>query len=234
VAHLVVREIDRPDAGIVAGLRDAGVATVHEAAGRTGLLAPRIRPIQDGTRIAGPAVTVSSHPGDNLMVHAAIEMVMPGDVLVVTPTSPSTDGMLGELMATSLAVRGCAGLIIDAGVRDVAELRDMGFPVWSRAIHAQGTVKCSPGSVNVSISCAGQIVHPGDVVVADDDGVCVVAAARAAAVLAAAGDRIDREAQTREALRSGVLALDHNNMRPLLEQAGVRYVNRADQVTDLD
>jgi len=224
--HLVVREIDRPDPAVVAGLCDAGVATVHEAAGRTGLLAPRVRPIQDGTRIAGPAITVSSHPGDNLMIHAAIELVMPGDVLVVTTTSPSTDGMVGELMATSLAYRGCAGLVIDAGVRDVADLREMGFPVWSRAVHAQGTVKASPGSVNVTVSCAGQIVAPGDIVVADDDGVCVVERASAETVLQASQTRLAREAEVRTAMGAGILALDYNNLRPLLERAGVRYVNR--------
>jgi 4-hydroxy-4-methyl-2-oxoglutarate aldolase len=230
MAYVVVREISRPDPAVTAGLREAGVATVHEAAGRTGLMAPEVRPIQAGARIAGPAVTVSSHPGDNLMIHAAVEMVTPGDVLVVSTTSHSTDAMVGELIATSLAHRGCVGAIIDAGVRDVAELRAMGFPVWSRAIHAQGTVKASAGSVNVTVCCAGQIVQPGDVVVADDDGVCVVDRGQAAAVLAASQDRLTREAHTREALQAGALGLDLNSLRPVLEQHGVRYVRRADEL----
>lgn len=230
MAYVVVREIDRPDPAVTAGLRDAGVATVHEAAGRTGLMAPVLRPIQAGVRIAGPAVTVSSHPGDNLMIHAAVEVVGPGDVLVVTTSSRSTDAMVGELIATSLAHRGCAGAIIDAGVRDVAELRAMAFPVWSRAVHAQGTVKTSAGSVNVTVCCAGQIVQPGDVVVADDDGVCVVDRRQAAAVLAASRDRLEREARTREALQRGALGLDLNHLRPVLEQHGVRYLRRADEL----
>ena len=230
MAYVVVREIDRPDPAVTAGLRDAGVATVHEAAGRTGLMAPVLRPIQAGVRIAGPAVTVSSHPGDNLMIHAAVEVVGPGDVLVVTTSSRSTDAMVGELIATSLAHRGCAGAIIDAGVRDVAELRAMAFPVWSRAVHAQGTVKTSAGSVNVTVCCAGQIVQPGDVVVADDDGVCVVDRRQAAAVLAASRDRLEREARTREALQRGALGLDLNHLRPALEQHGVRYMQRADEL----
>jgi 4-hydroxy-4-methyl-2-oxoglutarate aldolase len=230
MAHFVVREIDRADPAVMAGLRDAGVATVHEAAGRTGLLGPGIRPLQDGTRIAGPAITVSCHPGDNLMVHAAVETVTPGDVLIVTTTSRSTDAMVGELIATSLAYRGCAGLVTDAGVRDVADLRAMGFPVWSRAVHAQGTVKASPGSVNLTVCCAGQIVRPGDVVVADDDGVCVIARASAAAVLRASKARIEREAAARQVLADGTLGLDHNSLRPVLDRLGVQYVGRAEDI----
>lgn len=230
MAYFVVREIDRADPAVMAGLRDAGVATVHEAAGRTGLLGPEIRPVQTGARIAGPAITVSCHPGDNLMVHAAVETVAPGDVLVVTTTSRSTDGMVGELIATSLAWRGCAGLVIDAGVRDVADLREMGFPVWSRAVHAQGTVKASAGSVNLTVCCAGQIVQPGDVVVADDDGVGIVERARAAAVLRASQARIEREATARKVLAAGTLGVDHNNLRPVLERLGVRYVQRAEDI----
>jgi 4-hydroxy-4-methyl-2-oxoglutarate aldolase len=226
MGHVVVREIDRADLGVIAGLAGAGVATVHEAAGRTGLLAPQIRPIQDGARLAGSAVTVLCHPGDNLMIHAAVEVVRPGDVLVVTTASRSTDGMFGELLATSLMAHGCAGLVIDAGVRDVAELRAAGFPVWSRAVHAQGTVKATPGSVNVTVSCAGQIVHPGDVVVADDDGVCVIERAAAGDVLGAAEARIAKESAYREVLASGTLGVDHNNLRPLLDKLGVRYVDR--------
>jgi 4-hydroxy-4-methyl-2-oxoglutarate aldolase len=226
MGHVVVREIDRADAQVIAGLAEAGVATVHEAAGRTGLLAPEIRPIQQGVGLAGSAVTVSCHPGDNLMIHAAVEVIRPGDVLVVTTTSLSTDGMFGELLATSLMVHGCAGLIIDAGVRDVAPLREAGFPVWSRAIHAQGTVKASPGSVNVTVCCAGQIVRPGDAVVADDDGVCVVERETAGEVLRACLARTERETAVREVLRSGTLGLDHYNLRPVLDKLGVRYVDR--------
>jgi 4-hydroxy-4-methyl-2-oxoglutarate aldolase len=229
MGHVVVREIDRADAGVIAGLAEAGVATVHEAAGRTGLLAPEIRPIQQGVRLAGSAVTVLCHPGDNLMIHAAVEVVRPGDILVVTTASRSTDGMFGELLATSLMVHGCAGLVIDAGVRDVAELRAAGFPVWSRAVHAQGTVKASAGSVNVTVCCAGQIVHAGDVVVADDDGVCVVEREVAADVLRASEARVAKEAAYREVLGSGTLGLDHNNLRPLLDKLGVRYVDRWEQ-----
>ena len=227
MAYVVVREIDRADPAVMAGLRDAGVATVHEAAGRSGLLGPQIRPLQAGARIAGPAITVSSHPGDNLMVHAAVEQVSPGDVLVITTTSLSTDAMVGELIATSLAHRGCAGVVVDAGVRDAADLRAMGFPVWSRAVHAQGAIKSAPGSVNVTVCCAGQIVKPGDVVVADDDGVCVVDRSSAEAVLRASEARLEREAKTRALLQAGTLGLDHNNLRPVLEQLGVQYVQRA-------
>jgi 4-hydroxy-4-methyl-2-oxoglutarate aldolase len=230
MAHYVVREIDRAHPEVMSGLGRAGVATAHEAAGRTGLLAPEIRPIQAGVTIAGPAITVSCPPGDNLMIHAAVEQVAPGDVLVVTTTSLSTDGMVGELIATSLRHRRCAGLVIDAGVRDVRDLREMGFPVWSRAVHAQGTVKATAGSVNVAVTCAGQTVHPGDVVIADDDGVCVVAREAAPSVLRACEARTEREARARAVLGEGVLALDHNDLRPLLEQAGVVYVRRAGDI----
>jgi len=230
--HVVVREIDRADRDVIAGLGRAGVATAHEAAGRTGLVGPRIRAIQNGARIAGSAVTVSCHPGDNLMIHAAVEVIQPGDILVVTTTSRSTDGMFGELLATSLVAHGCVGLIIDAGVRDVAELREMGFPVWSAAVHAQGTVKASAGSVNVTVSCAEQIVAPGDVVIADDDGVCVVDRRVAADVLRACEARIDREETFRAALRAGTLGVDYSNLRPILERLGVRYVQRAADPND--
>jgi 4-hydroxy-4-methyl-2-oxoglutarate aldolase len=230
MAYFVVREIDRADPAVMAGLRGAGVATVHEAAGRTGLLGPAIRPLQTGARIAGPAVTVSCHPGDNLMVHAGVEQVAPGDVLVITTTSLSTDAMVGELIATSLAQRGCAGVVVDAGIRDAADLREMGFPVWSRAVHAQGALKSAPGSVNLTVCCAGQIVHPGDVVVADDDGVCAVGRAAAKSVLKACQARIEREARTREVLKAGTLGLDHNNLRSVLERLGVRYVRRAEDI----
>ncbi|MGI5156493.1 4-carboxy-4-hydroxy-2-oxoadipate aldolase/oxaloacetate decarboxylase [Microbispora sp. CA-102843] len=223
--HYVVRNVPRPDPGVVQGLREAGVATVHEAAGRTGLIDPAVCARQDGAVIAGSAVTVSSHPGDNLMIHAAVEMCEEGDVLVVTTTSPSTDGMFGELLATSLMARGVAGLVIDAGVRDIAELRAMGFPVWSRAVSAQGTVKASPGSVNVPVVCGGQVVRPGDVVVADDDGVVCVPRGTAPRVLDRARARIAAEEDKREALRSGELGVDMYGLRELLSRLGVRYVD---------
>jgi 4-hydroxy-4-methyl-2-oxoglutarate aldolase len=226
MAHYVVRTIDRADPDAVASLRDAGVATAHEAAGRIGLLGPEIQARQDGAAIAGSAITVSCHPGDNLMVHAAVEVCAPGDVLVVTTTSPSTDGMFGELIATSLRARGVAGLIIDAGVRDVAELRGMRFPVWSRAVHAQGTVKASPGSVNVPVVAAGQLVRPGDVIVADDDGVLALPAAGASTVADACAGRIAKEAGSRAALAGGTLGIDLYGLRPLLARLGVQYVDR--------
>jgi 4-hydroxy-4-methyl-2-oxoglutarate aldolase len=221
--HKVVRGIVRPDVETVKGLAEAGVSTVHEARGRRGAFGPGIRPIQQDTRVAGPAVTVSCQAGDNLMVHAAVEVCRPGDVLVVAATSPSTDGMLGELLATSLAAHGVVGVVIDAGVRDVAELRAMGFPVWARAISPQGTVKASPGSVNVPVVCGGQPVAPGDVVVADDDGVVVVPRESAAAVLAAARDRAANEAVKRARLAAGELGVDMYQLRPLLAQLGVEY-----------
>jgi 4-hydroxy-4-methyl-2-oxoglutarate aldolase len=224
--HIVVTNIDRPDPEIVAGLGAAGVATAHEAAGRVGLAGPEIRPIQQGTVVAGPAVTVSSHPGDNLMIHAAVEVCRPGDVLVVTTTSPSTDGMFGELLATSLAARGVIGLVIDAGVRDVADLRKMGFPVWSKAVSAQGTVKASPGSVNVPVVCAGQLIEPGDVVIADDDGVMCVPRADAAEVLERSQARLESEADKRARLADGELGVDLYGMRELLAKLGVHYIER--------
>jgi 4-hydroxy-4-methyl-2-oxoglutarate aldolase len=221
--HRVVRAILRPDADTVNGLAAAGVSTVHEAQGRRGAFAPTIRPIQDGARVAGPAVTVSCHAGDNLMLHAAVEVCQPGDILVVVTTSPSTDGMLGELLATSLAAHGVVGVVIDAGVRDVAQLRAMRFPVWARAISPQGTVKASPGSVNVPVVCGGQSVSPGDVVVADDDGVVVVPRAEAAQVLAAARAREAAEATKRARLAAGELGVDMYDLRPLLAKLGVTY-----------
>ncbi|GAA5051885.1 4-hydroxy-4-methyl-2-oxoglutarate aldolase [Thermocatellispora tengchongensis] len=223
--HYVVRNVTRPDPDVVRGLRDAGVATAHEAAGRTGLVDPAVRPRQDGAVIAGPAVTVSCHPGDNLMIHAAVEMCREGDVLVVTVTSPSTDGMFGELLATSLAARGVIGLVTDAGVRDIATLRAMGFPVWARAVSAQGTVKASPGSVNVPVVCGGQLVRPGDVVIADDDGVMCVPRRSAAGVLERSRARLAAEEDKREALRSGVLGVDMYGLRDLLAELGVQYVD---------
>lgn len=228
--HVVVRKIERPDPDTVEGLASAGVATVHEAAGRSGLLEPGIRPIQQGSRIAGPAVTVLCPPGDNMMLHAAVEVVQPDDVVVVATTSASTDGLFGELLATSLAARGCRGLVVDAGVRDVSELRSMGFPVWSRAVHAQGTVKASPGSVNVPVTCGGATVEPGDVIVADDDGVAVVSRTDAERVLAEAKERMRREEETRGRLEAGELGLDIYGLRERLDRLGVRWVDSGDEM----
>jgi len=225
-AHYVVRSVDRAPPEVIAALRDAGVATAHEAAGRIGLLGPAIRARQAGTTIAGSAITVSCHPGDNLMLHAAMEVCQPGDVLVVTTTSPSTDGMFGDLLATSAAAHGVVGLVIDAGVRDLASLREMGFPVWSRAVHAQGTVKASPGSVNVPVVAAGQLVRPGDIVLADDDGVLVLPVAAGPAVVDAATRRLANETDKRERLAGGELGVDMYNLRPLLADLGVEYVDR--------
>lgn len=222
---IIVHNIERTTADVIDGLAGAGVATAHEAAGRIGLVGTGIRPIQEGTRIAGSAVTVLSHPGDNMMIHAAVEVVQEGDVLVVTTTSPSTDGMFGELLATSLAQRGCAGLVIDAGVRDVAELRKMGFPVWSATIHAQGTVKATAGSVNVPVVCRGAHIEPGDVIVADDDGVMVVPRSRAPEVLDAARARLAKEEQTRKRLEAGELGVDFYGLRDKLEELGTRWVD---------
>jgi 4-hydroxy-4-methyl-2-oxoglutarate aldolase len=227
---MIVRSIDRPAPEVLGGLAAAGVATIHEAAGRTGLMGPAIRPIQDGVRMGGSAVTVLCPPGDNMMLHAAVEVVQPGDMLVVATMSPSTDGMLGDLLATSLLHRGCVGVVVDAGVRDVAELRAMGFPVWSAAIHAQGTVKASPGSVNIPVFCAGITVEPGDVVVADDDGVVVVPRSRTTDVLDAANDRLAKEADTRGRLEDGELGLDFYGLRDRLEALGVRWVDSADDI----
>ncbi|PRY44775.1 4-carboxy-4-hydroxy-2-oxoadipate aldolase/oxaloacetate decarboxylase [Umezawaea tangerina] len=224
--HYVVRHVDRADPETVAALREAGVAAVHEAAGRTGLLGPAVRARQSGTAIAGSAITVSCHPGDNLMIHAAVEVCRPGDVLVVTTTSRSTDGMFGDLLATSLVARGVVGLVIDAGVRDLAALRGMGFPVWSRAVHAQGTVKASPGSVNVPVVADGRVVRPGDVVVADDDGVLALPVAAAPDVAAAAAKRLAGEAAKRAELAGGTLGIDLYGLRPLLADLGVTYVDR--------
>lgn len=221
----VVRAITRPDAAVVDRLAAHAAATIHEAQGRRGLLAPAIRPIQSRARIAGPAVTVLSHPGDNLMIHAAVEVVQTGDVLVVATTSRSTDGMFGELLATSLRAAGCRGAVLDAGVRDVTDLEDMGFPVWARAIHAQGTVKATPGSVNVPVVCASTAVRPGDVVVADDDGVVVVPASEAARVADAADERVQREARVRDRLEAGELGLDIYGLRERLRELGVVHVD---------
>ncbi|WP_245753691.1 4-carboxy-4-hydroxy-2-oxoadipate aldolase/oxaloacetate decarboxylase [Geodermatophilus ruber] len=223
--HVIVRTSRRPDPDAVAVLGKAGVATAHEAMGRRGLTHPVLRPIYPGARIAGRAVTVLSQPGDNLMIHACIEQCGPGDVLVVTTTSPSTDGMFGELFATQLAARGVLGLVMDAGVRDVSELTAMRFPAWSRAVSAQGTVKATPGSVNVPVVIGGAYCRPGDVVVADDDGVLIVPLEDAPAVAAAAQAREANEQAKREQFQAGVLGLDLYGLRPTLERLGVTYVD---------
>ncbi len=225
MSGIVVRTIRRADSGVIAELERLGVATVHEAQGRTGLMQPYMRPLWRGARIAGSAVTALCHPGDNWMIHVAVEVLKPGDVLVVACSSESTDGAFGALLATSVKARGARGVVLDAGCRDANELTQMAFPVWSRAISAKGTVKASLGSVNVPVVCAGVHVVPGDVVVADDDGVVMVPRADAATVAKAGEEREEKERATRARLEKGELGLDIYNMRKALAEKGLTYID---------
>ena len=226
--HVVVRTIRRAPREVIDELGSIGTASVHEAIGRRGYVGPHIRPIQHDVRLAGSAVTVSSHPGDNLMIHAAVEVCQDGDILVVTNTAPSTHGMFGDLLAGSLLARGVRALVIDAGVRDTADLRAMGFAVWSQYVSCEGTVKASPGSVNVPVVIGGRVVNPGDVVCADDDGVVIVAREEAEWALDQSNARLAKEAQSRARLNAGELGLDFYGLRDKLTELGVEYIESLD------
>lgn len=225
MSHRIVRKISRAPAEVIRALGEQGVATIHEAQGRTGLMRPYMRPIYSSARVAGSAVSVLCPAGDNLMIHAAVEVCEPGDVLVVATSLESTDGMFGELLATSCRARGVTGLVIDAGVRDVADITAMNFPVWSKAISAEGTMKSGAGSVNVEIVCAGAVVRPGDVIVGDQDGVVIVKREAASEVARLGAERISREEDSRERLRAGELGLDFYGLRPKLTELGIDYVD---------